>query len=176
MARETFNVVDVTEVLVHWYAGRSNSEIAASLGLYRKTVRKYVAPALAAGLTPGGPPMTAADWEKLLRDWFPELADTRLRQTTWPEIEKQHDYIKSMLGVVQMSTIWQRLRDEHGVECSVASLRRYVLTNLPEDVCLAEVVVLREEPEPGSDGQIDYGHLGYWTDPVGGADAGSGRS
>jgi Bacterial regulatory proteins, luxR family len=73
MARRTFNVVDVTEVLVHWYAGRSNSEIAASLGLDRKTVRKYVAPALAAGLTPGGPPMAAADWEKLLRSWFPEL-------------------------------------------------------------------------------------------------------
>lgn len=31
MARRTFNVVDVTEIYVHWYAGRSKSELAASL-------------------------------------------------------------------------------------------------------------------------------------------------
>lgn len=34
-------MVDVTEILMHWYAGRSKAEIAASLDLDRKTVRKY---------------------------------------------------------------------------------------------------------------------------------------
>jgi hypothetical protein len=33
MARRTFVMVDVTEILVHWYAGRSQAEIAGSLGL-----------------------------------------------------------------------------------------------------------------------------------------------
>src|SRR5215510_8576809 len=97
LARRSFDVVDVTEILVHWSAGRSQSEIATSLGLDRKTVKKYVAPAVAAGLCPGGPPMSSADWERLVRSWFPELADTRLRQTTWPEIAAHHDYIKDML-------------------------------------------------------------------------------
>ena len=32
-------MVDVTEILVHWHAGRSLSEIAESLGVERKTVR-----------------------------------------------------------------------------------------------------------------------------------------
>jgi len=27
MARRSFDVVDVTEILIHWYAGRSKSEI-----------------------------------------------------------------------------------------------------------------------------------------------------
>jgi hypothetical protein len=54
MARRTFDVVDVTEILAHWYAGRSKSQIAESLGLDRKTVRKYLAPAEAEGLVPGG--------------------------------------------------------------------------------------------------------------------------
>ena len=45
MARRTFTVIDVAEVLVHWHAGRSLDEIAESLGVDRKTVRKYVAPA-----------------------------------------------------------------------------------------------------------------------------------
>ena len=52
MARRTFEVIDVTEILVHWHAGRSQAEIGASLGVDRKTVRKYTAPATAAGLTP----------------------------------------------------------------------------------------------------------------------------
>ena len=43
MARRTFDVTDVTEILVHWYAGRSQSEVATSLGVDRKTIRKYLA-------------------------------------------------------------------------------------------------------------------------------------
>ena len=57
MARRTFTVIDVVEILAHWYAGRSKKQVAASLGVDRSTVAKYVAPALAAGLVPGGPPV-----------------------------------------------------------------------------------------------------------------------
>jgi predicted DNA-binding transcriptional regulator YafY len=51
MARRTFHVIDITEILIHWYAGRSQHELAASLKLDRKTIRRYVAPAVAAGIT-----------------------------------------------------------------------------------------------------------------------------
>jgi hypothetical protein len=54
MARRTFDVIDVTEILVHWHAGRSVSEVSQSLGVDRKTLRKYIAPAVAAGIAPGG--------------------------------------------------------------------------------------------------------------------------
>ena len=123
MAR-SFDVVDVTEILVHWHAGRSHSEIATSLGVDRKTVKKYVAPAIEAGLVPGGPTKPLAEWEELVRNWFPEMADTRLRQTTWPEIDEHRDYVVAMLAAgVSEATIWQRLRDEHGLTASVASLK-----------------------------------------------------
>ena len=59
----------------------------------RKTLRKYVAPAEAAGIVPGGPPRSEEEWAELVRGWFPQLADTRLRQGTWQAISKQHDYI-----------------------------------------------------------------------------------
>ena len=49
MARRSFDVVDVTEILIHWHAGRSISEIAQSLGVDRKTIRRYVAPAVGRG-------------------------------------------------------------------------------------------------------------------------------
>jgi hypothetical protein len=55
MARRTFEVIDVTEILMHWHAGRSKNELAGSLGVDRKTLRKYIAPAEAAGICPGGP-------------------------------------------------------------------------------------------------------------------------
>ena len=55
----------------------------------------------------------------------PEIVDMRVRQTTWPEIDKHREYIVAMLAAgVSKATIWQRLRDERGLTASVASLKR----------------------------------------------------
>ena len=40
----------------------------------------------------------AGEWAELVREWFPQLADTRLRQMTRPVIEVHHDYINAKLG------------------------------------------------------------------------------
>jgi transposase len=49
---------------------------------------------------------------------------------------------------------------------SVASVRRYVAANLPEEARRSQVRVLRLVPtEPGHEAQIDYGQLGPWLDP-----------
>jgi DNA-directed RNA polymerase specialized sigma24 family protein len=50
MARRLFDMIDIVEVLQHWYSGRSKTEVAQSLGVDRGTVRKYVAPAETAGM------------------------------------------------------------------------------------------------------------------------------
>ncbi len=47
-------MIDVTEILVHWHAGRSKNEMAQSLGVDRKTLRKYIAPAEAAASARAG--------------------------------------------------------------------------------------------------------------------------
>jgi transposase len=158
----------VTEILVHWHAGRSKSEMAESLGVDRKTLRKYIAPAEAAGIVPGGPAKSEEEWAGLVRGWFPELADTRLRQVTWPAIGGHRDYIVEQLKAgVRMSTIHQRLRDERGLAASVASFRRYVNANLPEEIRRSQVTVRNPHPaEAGEQAQIDYGQLGRWLDPV----------
>jgi predicted DNA-binding transcriptional regulator YafY len=67
MARRCFYVIDIVEILVHWQAGRSQHELAASLGVDRKTIRKYTAPAVAAGMAPGGPARSRAEWAELVR-------------------------------------------------------------------------------------------------------------
>ena len=161
-------MIDVTEILVHWHAGRSLSEMAGSLDVDRKTLRKYVAPAIGAGITPGGPAKSEQEWHELVRGWFPQLADTRLRQVTWPAIAGHHDYIVAQMKAgVRMSTIHQRLRDERGLAASVASFRRYVNANVPEEIRRSQVTVWNPYPaEAGEQAQIDYGQLGRWLDPV----------
>jgi hypothetical protein len=37
MARRSFHVIDITEALIHWHAGRSQCELAESLGADRCT-------------------------------------------------------------------------------------------------------------------------------------------
>ena len=97
-------MIDVTEILVHWHAGRSLNEMSQSLGVDRKTIRKYIAPAVAAGIVPGGPAKGEGEWQGLVRGWFPELADTRLRQVTWPAIAEHHEYIAEQVKAgVRMS-------------------------------------------------------------------------
>jgi len=163
-------VIDVTEIVVHWHAGRSLNEMSHSLGVDRKTIRKYVAPAVAAGITPGGPSKGEGEWQDLVRQWFPELADTQLRQVTWPAIGEHHDYIAGQMKAgVRMSTIHQRLRDEHGLAASVASFRRYLAAIVPEEARRAQVTVWSpRQAAAGEQAQIDYGMLGRWLGPASG--------
>jgi transposase len=165
MARRSFDVIDVVEILQHWHAGRSKSQVAASVGVDRSTVAKYVARAEAEGLRPGGEPLSRAAWAERVAGWFPGLVDAKARSLTFPEISRWHDQIVLLLDEVTVSTAWQRLRDEHGLQAGLTSFRRYVqLEGLgrgqPE-----RVTVLRPPVEPGTEAQIDYGFLGKWVDP-----------
>ena len=150
----------------HWYAGRPKVEVARSLGVDAKTVRRYVAPAEAAGMAPGGPPVSEEQWRALARDWFPQLAGTGIRQVSWREIAVHHDRIAGLLPVVPVSVIHQRLADEQGLEASVASLRRYVRAHFPGEVRAEQVRMVRPPVPPGAEAQVDYGYLGLWPDPA----------
>jgi hypothetical protein len=77
---------------------------------------------------------------------------------------------------VTVATIHQRLADEHRLDASVASVRRWIRGNLPEEARRAQVTVLRDCPPPGSEAQIDYGRLGMWLDPATGRRRTRGRS
>ena len=167
MSRRSFDVVDLTELFVHWEAGRSQVQIGESLNLDRKTIRKYLAPAVADGLVPGGPPAGEQVWAQRIAEWFPGLSDGRLRQVTWPEIEAHRDYIvKQLAEDVTVSTISSRLIAEKGLTASRSSLRRWIVANLAEQAARSRASVPRGPVEPGSEAQIDYGKLGSWTDPA----------
>lgn len=163
-------MTDFVEMFRHWNAGRSQVQIYEALNIDRKTIRKYLAPALAEGLQPT--PDENFDeqvWQARIRRWFPELVDPVARALTWPQIALHHQWIDDQLKVpVTVATIAQRLRDDHQVEVSESTVRRYIATTFTEDRLEDKVTVPRGAVEPGSEAQIDYGKLGMWLDPSSG--------
>jgi len=157
-------MVDLVELYTHWNAGRSVSELGRSLGLDRKTIRKYLAPAVAAGMVPGGQPVDAQRWRELADQWFPGLGDRRIRQITWPEFEEHSVFIVGQLSAgVDVATVHQRLRDEKGVRASESSLRRWVNARVPREI--ASPTAPMPTSAPGELGEVDYGLMGTWDDP-----------
>jgi transposase len=160
-------VTDFVEMFRHWNAGRSQVQIYEALHIDRKTIRKYLAPALAEGLQPS--PEVFFDeqlWRERIGRWFPELIDPAVRALTWGQIAEHRQWIGEQLKVpVTVATIAQRLRDDHGVDVSESTVRRYIATAFTEQRCEERVTVPRGAVEPGSEAQIDYGRLGMWFDP-----------
>jgi hypothetical protein len=62
MARRSIVMFDLIELFTHWHAGRSQVQLSESLGIDRKTIRKYLAPAIVAGIEPGGEPLSVEQW------------------------------------------------------------------------------------------------------------------
>lgn len=160
-------MTDFVEMFRHWHAGRSQVQIQQALGIDRKTIRKYVAPALAEGLQPApGQPFDELVWRQRIGRWFPELVDPSLRALTWEQIGVHREWIGEQLEVpVTVATIAQRLRDDRGVDVSESTVRRYIATTFAEHRLEERVTVPRGAVEPGSEAQIDYGKLGMWNDP-----------
>ncbi|NIL77312.1 IS21 family transposase [Rhodococcus sp. B10] len=158
---------DLIEMFRHWNAGRSQVDISEALGLDRKTIRKYLQSAVAEDIEPA--PKEVFDeqlWRERIDRWFPALTDPAARALTWEQIAPHHDWITSQLDVpVTVATIAQRLRDDHRVDVSESTVRRYIATTFAEQRLEEKVTVPRGSVEPGSEAQIDYGKLGMWFDP-----------
>jgi hypothetical protein len=100
-----------------------------------------------------------------MRGWFPKLVTTELRHPRFGEIAPYHELIREQLTVDTVGTIWQRLRDEHGLGVSIASFRRYIWATIPDrDAVRGQVTVRKPDPPLGEEAQLDYGYLGQWTD------------
>ncbi|MEV5177643.1 IS21 family transposase [Streptomyces flaveolus] len=110
--------------------------------------------------------MSEADWAKLLKSWFPELTSRKLNQVRWGEIELHRDYVKELLKTTTVTTIHQRLRGEGKLKVSLTTFRRWVHENPPDEAARSKITVLRDDVEPGSEAQIDYGFLGQWINPT----------
>jgi transposase len=165
MVRRSFAVCDIAEILIHWQAGRPLRQIARSLGVDRNTVRKYVALAVGLGYRPGQTNLSSQEWASIVAQHAPELADPAKRSVVFAQIACYHDSITSGLQTNAVATVWQRLHDEQELHASLRSFYRYVDLYLPDHAKRAQLTVLRDDPPPGQEAQVDFGYLGLWHDP-----------
>jgi hypothetical protein len=63
-------VTDFVEMFRHWNAGRSQVQINEALNIDRKTIRKYLAPALAVGLAPSPEAFDEEVWRARIGRWL----------------------------------------------------------------------------------------------------------
>jgi transposase len=102
----------------------------------------------------------------LVEGWFPELVDPRRRSLTHDAVEVHRGTIEEMLKTNTATTVHQRLRDEHGLSVGLTSFRRYVWREFPEENLRNIATPSRPDVPAGEEGQVDYGYLGQWLDPV----------
>jgi len=167
MARRSFTVRDIAEILEHWHRGRPLSAVAQSLGVDRQTVRKYARAAERGGFVPGqgtGPPEGWAAW---VDQQFPGIRERWRQHPTGKELDTQKEAISALLREVRPTVAWRRLRREQGMTVSLSSFRRYVQHDLADLLHQdgAQITVRRPDPPPGDEAQVDYGFLGMWLDP-----------
>jgi transposase len=138
-------------------AGESERQIARDMGLSRTTVRKYRELAEPQGYL--RPDQSLPD-EATLRAVFGPGPQPRLVVST---VEPYQDMVQHLVDQgVEMTAIYQRLRDDHGYTGSYSAIRRYVHRVYPHP----PEAVVRVHTAPGEELQVDFGSVGPLYDPV----------
>ena len=144
---------DITEVLERVRRGQSDRAIAHDLHLSRLTVRKYRE--MFAGLD-------AASTAQRLRELG--ARDRRPAQTVSTVAPYQAIVEHLLERGVEISTIFHRLRADHGYRGSYGSVLRFARRLQPK----TPTVTVRVQTEPGEEAQVDFGAAGKFVDPSNG--------
>jgi len=149
--------VNVLRGLIHRLRqGESQRAVARDLGLSRLTVGKYAAQARAAGYLDATAPVPE-----------PRTLATVLGRTTElprqpSSVQPHQSVVEALLGQgVELMTIFDRLRQDHGYAGSYSSVRRFVHQLQPPETR----VTVRVHTAPGEEAQVDFGAAGQFVDP-----------
>jgi len=138
-------------------SGESERQIARDMGLSRTTVRKYRELAEPQGYL--RPDQSLPD-EATLRSVFGPGPQPRPVVST---VEPYQDVVQQLVDQgVEMTAIYQRLRDNHGYTGSYSAIRRYVHRVNPR----TPEAIVRVHTAPGEELQVDLGSVGPLYDPV----------
>lgn len=124
MSGRRFDVADVAEVLVMWQRGCSSRDTARTLGMGRDRIRAIVRRAKSYGYFATGHSLSRDEWLERVATMFSDRAappGSVQRQ----ELERFREVIEQGLERDSASVVWQRLRDEHGINVALRTFRRY---------------------------------------------------
>src|SRR5216684_221779 len=152
------SVIEVREALRAWLAGKSERAVAAQAGVDRKTSRRYVTAAVAAGLSRGGGEEQLTD--ELIGQVVSVVRPVRPdgHGQGWAELEARHEeiaaWVKGGVPVVKIGILLAR----QGVVVAERTLHRFAA-----DRCGAggpKLTTPVDDGPPGSELQVDFGDLG----------------
>ena len=152
------SVIEIREVLRAWLAGKSERAVAAQAGVDRKTSRRYVEAAVAAGLSRGGGEGQLTD--ELLGQVVSVVRPARPdgHGAGWAELEARREQITAWVGagvpVVKIGSCcrgrvwwWRSGRCTGSPPSGAAAGGQKVTTRV-------------DDGPPGGELQIDFGYLG----------------
>lgn len=151
---ERLRVQIVLDIIYRLRAGQSQRAMVRDLGFARDTVRRYAKWAEQRGYLEQGAALPK------LEELQVELPNPG-RASNISSVEPYREVVKAFLeNGVEMVTIHNRLRRNHGYAGSYTSVRRFVAGLLPKE----KSAVVRIETTPGQEAQVDFGSAGKMRD------------
>lgn len=161
MAYRELGVIEVREVLRRFCLGEGLRAIARGTGSDRKTVGKYVAAAIAAGLRRGDAGPTDEHVVAVLA--AVHVVPVGRPGDVPDRLAPHRDQIAAWLAEgLRLTKIYRRLRAQ-GVAVPYSSLHRFARAHLAFGT--PAITVRVADPPPGEAAEIDFGLLGLWLDP-----------
>ena len=154
---------EVVETIYQWHKGMKIQNISRSLGLDRKTVRKYVRIAGSLGIAQGGPAPDEQDLVGKLKGLLSAQACS-FETPALDLITRHRDEIEKLLDDKEMTgkQVWRLLRENHGIRVGYSTIKRYLRSEFAFGRTKATV---RIETPPGEEAQVDFGYAGLMNDP-----------
>ena len=154
---------EVVETIYQWHKGMRIQHISQSLGLDRKTVRKYLGMARSLGIAQGGPLPDEQELVGKLKGFA--NAQTPVFETPALDLVARHrDEIEKLLEDKEMTgkQVWRLLKETHGIQVGYSTIKRYLRSEFSFGRTRATV---RIETPPGLEAQADFGYAGLMYDP-----------
>lgn len=144
------------EIIYRLHTGESERSISRDIGISRPTVHKYKIRAEVEGYL--DQKRELPENEELAESLGPAPEPPKTPSTLETYREKVQNYLDQNL---QMTVIYQRLREESSYEGSYSSVRRFVHQLKP----MEKEAFVRVHTEPGEEMQVDFGYVGQIFDP-----------
>lgn len=147
MARRDIPMNEVVETIYQWHKGVKIQHISQSLGLDRKTVRKYLRIAASLGITRNGP---APDEQELVGK-LKGLLRIQASSFETPALDlvaRHKNEIEKLLEDREITgkQVWRLLKESHGIEVGYSTVKRYLRT----EFCYGRTkATVRIETPPG---------------------------
>jgi transposase len=166
MGYREVSVIEVREVLRRWVLGEGQRSIARNTGVDRKTVRRYVEAATAAGVAANGDVAQLDDAVVGVVCLAVRPDRPRGHGAAWEALEPHAELIKGWvadgLTVVKIGDLLRR----RGVAVPHRTLHRFAVERCGYGKRRDTVRVA--DGEPGAELQVDFGRMGLVPDPAAG--------